>query len=96
MLSGRLKLDIYVRADGVVEHIDILEAMDVSGALRESVIPLLKNARFTPALKNGKSVNSIKTIEFDLMARDDPKKTTFSKIPGYLPKQDMYGNIILN
>ena len=95
-LSGSLKMNIYVLADGTVEKIDLLSTADVSGALREKLLPLLQMAKYSPAIKNGKPVNSIKTMEFDLAARPDPKTTSETTLAGFRPKLDGKGNIAPN
>ncbi len=95
-LSGSLKMSIYVRKDGTVERIDLLNIVDVSGELREKLLPLIYAAKFKPAAKRGEAVNSIKTMEFDLSARDDPKDTTLSTLAGFRPSLDAKGNIEKN
>ena len=95
-LSGSLKMELYVRADGKVDRIELLNVVDVSGALRETLLPLLQSAKFVPATKNGQSVNSIKVMEFDLAARIDPKTYTAVTLPGFRPKLDVKGNIAPN
>lgn len=95
-LSGSLKMSIYVREDGSVDRIELLNTVDVSGALREKLLPLLQMATYSPAVKNGKPVNSIKTMEFDLVARADPKTYTSKTLAGFRPKLDAKGNIAPN
>ena len=58
-LSGRLVLDISISEQGKVVNIDVVEASDVSGALRAHMLPLLKNAPYTPAYMDGRPVNEI-------------------------------------
>ena len=64
---------ISIFEQGKVVNIEVVEASDVSGALRAHMLPLLKNAPYTPAYKDGRPVNSIRRVEFVLgFVRDDP------------------------
>ena len=92
-LSGSLKMDIFVRKDGTVDRIELLNIVDVSGALRERLLPLISGSSYSPAMKNGLAVNSIKTMELDLAARVDLKTITTKTLAGYRPKLDAKGNI---
>lgn len=95
-LSGRLVLDISVSSTGEVVNIEVIEASDVSGALRAHMLPMLRSAPFTPAYKAGKAVNSVRRVEFTLgMVIDDPTLGFKASVPpGYRPKMDERGNIL--
>lgn len=97
-LSGRLVLDIAVSDLGKVVNIDVVEASDVSGALRAHMLPLLRDAPFSPAYKDGKPVNSVRRVEFTLgQVIDDPTLGFKSSVsPGFRPKMDERGNILKN
>ncbi len=95
-LSGRLVLDISVSELGKVVSIEVIEASDVSGALRAHMLPLLKEAPFSPAYKDGKPVNSVRRVEFTLgIVIDDPTLGFKSEVsPGFRPRMDERGNIL--
>ncbi len=95
-LSGRLVLDISVSELGKVVSIEVIEASDVSGALRAHMLPLLKEAPFSPAYKDGKPVNSVRRVEFTLgIVIDDPALGFKSAVsPGFRPRMDERGNIL--
>ena len=95
-LSGRLILDIAISDLGKVVNIDVVEAIDASGALRARMLPLLRDAPFAPAYKDGKPVNSVRRVEFTLgIVIDDPTKGFNSTIsPGFRPRMDERGNIL--
>jgi hypothetical protein len=95
-LSGRLVLDIAVSDLGKVVNIDVVEAIDASGALRARMLPLLRDAPFAPAYKDGKPVNSVRRVEFTLgIVIDDPTKGFNSAVsPGFRPRMDERGNIL--
>lgn len=95
-LSGRLVLDIAVSDLGKVVSIEVIEASDVSGALRAHMLPLLKNAPFTPAYKSGRAVNSVRRVEFTLgVVLDDPSLGFNSSVsPGFRPPMDARGNTL--
>ena len=94
-LSGRLVLDVAVSDIGKVVNIEVVEASDVSGALRAHMLPLLRDAPFTPAYKDGKPVNSVRRVEFTLgLVIDDPTLGFKSSVsPGFRPRMDERGNI---
>lgn len=95
-LSGRLVLDISVSEQGKVVNIEVIEASDVSGALRAHMLPLLKNAPYTPAYKDGRPVNSIRRVEFVLgFVSEDPTLGFNAAVsPGFRPRMDERGNIL--
>ena len=95
-LSGRLVLDISVSDRGKVISIEVVEASDASGALRAHMLPLLKEAPFSPAYKDGKPVNSVRRVEFTLgIVIDDPALGFKSEVsPGFRPRMDERGNIL--
>lgn len=97
-LSGRLVLDIAVSDLGKVVNIDVVDASDASGALRAYMLPLLREAPFTPAYKDGKPVNSVRRVEFTLgIVIDDPTLGFNSAVsPGFRPRMDARGNILKN
>ena len=93
-LSGRLVLDIAVSDLGKVVSVEVVEASDVSGALRAHMLPILRDAPFTPAYKSGKPVNSVRRVEFTLgIVLDDPSLGFKSSVsPGFRPPMDARGN----
>jgi outer membrane biosynthesis protein TonB len=97
-LSGRLVLDISISEYGKVVNIEVVEASDVSGALRAHMLPLLKNAPYTPAYKEGRPVNSIRRVEFVLgLVSEDPTLGFNAAVsPGFRPRMDERGNILRN
>ena len=94
-LSGRLVLDIAVSDQGKVVNIEVISATDASGALRAHMLPMLREAPFTPAYKDGRPVNSIRRVEFTLgIVLEDPTLGYKSSIaPGFWPLMDERGNI---
>ena len=97
-LSGRLVLDISISDGGKVVGIEVVEAMDVSGALRAYMLPLLRAAPFTPAFKEGRPVNSVRRVEFTLgIVIEEPKQKALSTVPpGFRPQMDARGNVLKN
>lgn len=97
-LSGRLILDIAISDLGKVVNIEVIEASDVTGALRAHMLPLLRGAPFSPAYKDGKPVNSVRRVEFTLgVVIDDPAvRFTATVPPGFRPQMDERGNILKN
>ncbi len=95
-LSGRLVLDIAVSDRGKVVNIDVVEATDASGALRAHMLPLLRDAPFSPAYKDGRPVNSVRRVEFTLgIVAGDPSLGFNAAVPpGFRPKLDERGNIL--
>ena len=95
-LSGRLVLDIAVSDQGKVVNIEVISASDASGALRARMLPMLREAPFTPAYKDGRPVNSIRRVEFTLgIVLEDPTLGYKSPIaPGFRPRMDERGNIL--
>lgn len=95
-LSGRLILDISVSDVGKVVDIEVIEAMDVSGALRAYMLPLLRAAPFTPAYREGRPVNSVRRVEFTLgIVVEEPKQKVLSTVPpGFRPQMDARGNVL--
>ncbi len=95
-LSGRLVLDIAVSDQGKVVNIEVISASDPSGALRARMLPMLREAPFTPAYKDGRPVNSIRRVEFTLgVVLEDPTLGYKSSIPpGFRPNMDERGNIL--
>ena len=95
-LSGRLVLDIAVSDRGKVVNIDVVEATDASGALRAHMLPLLRDAPFSPAYKDGRPVNSVRRVEFTLgIVAGDPSLGFNAPVPpGFRPKLDERGNIL--
>jgi len=95
-LSGRLVLDIAVSDQGKVVNIEVISASDPSGALRARMLPMLKEAPFTPAYKDGRPVNSIRRVEFTLgIVLEDPNLGYKSSIaPGFRPRMDERGNVL--
>jgi hypothetical protein len=94
-LSGRLVLDIAVTDQGKVVNIDVISASDPSGALRERMLPMLMQAPFTPAYKDGRPVNSIRRVEFTLgIVVEVPDLNAKPGVaPGFRPRMDERGNI---
>lgn len=97
-LSGRLVLDIAISDLGKVVNIEVVEASDASGALRARMLPLLREAPFSPAYKDGKPVNSVRRVEFTLgIVTGDPALGFNSSVsPGFRPRMDERGNILKN
>ena len=95
-LSGHLVLDIAISNVGKVVNIEVVEASDVSGALRARMLPLLKDAPFSPAYKDGIAVNSVRRVEFTLgLVLGDPSFGFNSPVsPGFRPRMDARGNIL--
>ena len=95
-LSGRLVLELAISDKGKIVNIEVVEATDASGALRAHLLPLLRDAPYTPAYKAGKPVNSVRKVEFVLgVVTGDPTMGFNSSVsPGFRPKMDERGNIL--
>ena len=64
---GKLRLDIYIDADGVVDHVDAHESL-VPQALRDEALRVFSQARWEPGRLWGIRVKSVKRVEVDLEA----------------------------
>ena len=71
-------------------------ALNTNGALRARMLPMLREAPFTPAYKDGRPVNSIRRVEIKLgIVLEDPTLGYKSPIaPGFRPRMDERGNIL--
>ena len=61
-LSGKVRLQLKLEADGRVMDIEIVEA-DPPGVFNESAVKAFRDARFTPAQKGGRPVRALVLIE---------------------------------
>lgn len=61
-LSGKLRLQLKLEADGRVSDIDVVSATP-PGVFEESAIKAFRDARFSPAQKNGHPVRALVVIE---------------------------------
>ncbi|MFH1817137.1 MAG: TonB family protein [Pseudomonadota bacterium] len=61
-LSGTLRLQLKLEADGRVSDIDVVSA-NPPGLFEESAIKAFRDARFAPAQKNGRPVRALVVIE---------------------------------
>jgi hypothetical protein len=62
---GRILLDVYIDADGVVDHVDAREST-VPQAMRDEAVRAFSEVRWEPGRKWGIRVKSVKRIEVDL------------------------------
>ena len=62
---GKLRLDVYIDADGTVNHVEIGEST-VPPETREAAIRAFSQARWEPGRKWGIRVKSVKRVEVDL------------------------------
>jgi hypothetical protein len=67
---GKLRLDVYIGADGVVDRVDASQST-VPLKLRDDAIRAFSTAGWEPGRKWGVRVKSVKHIEVDLL----PPKT---------------------
>jgi protein TonB len=61
-LSGKVRLQLKLEADGRVTDIDVVSATP-PGVFEESAIKAFRDARFSPAQKNGRPVRALVLIE---------------------------------
>jgi protein TonB len=61
-VSGKLRLQLKLQADGRVSDIEVLSATP-PGVFNESALQAFRDARFSPAQKNGRPVRSLVQIE---------------------------------
>ena len=61
-LSGKLRLQLKLEADGRVTDVDVVSATP-PGVFEESAIKAFRDARFAPAQKNGRPVRALVVIE---------------------------------
>ena len=61
-VSGTLRLQLKLEADGRVSDIDVVSA-NPPGLFEESAIKAFRDARFVPAQKNGRPVRALVVIE---------------------------------
>ena len=64
---GKLRLDVYIDAEGKVDHVDALDST-VPFVLRDEAIRAFSQARWEPGRKWGVRVKSVKRVEVDLVA----------------------------
>lgn len=64
---GKLRLDVYIDAEGKVDHVDMLDST-VPFDLRDEAIRAFSGARWEPGRKWGVRVKSVKRVEVDLAA----------------------------
>jgi len=62
---GKMRLDIYIDADGTVNHVEVGEST-VPPEVREAAIRAFSGARWEPGRKWGIRVRSVKRVEVDL------------------------------
>jgi hypothetical protein len=62
---GKLRLDIFIDADGVVDHVDAGQST-VPPGLREDAIHAFSTVRWEPGRIWGVRVKSVKHVEVDL------------------------------
>ena len=62
---GKLQLDVYIDADGVVDHVDAHESL-VPQKFRDEAVRAFSQARWEPGRKWGIRVKSVKRVEVDL------------------------------
>ena len=61
-VSGKLRLQLKLQADGRVSDIEVLSATP-PGVFEESALQAFREARFSPAQKNGRPVRALVQIE---------------------------------
>jgi hypothetical protein len=61
---GKLQLDLYIDADGTVEHVDAGEST-LPARFRDEAVKAFSQARWEPGRKWGVKVPSVKTVEVD-------------------------------
>ena len=61
-LSGKLRLQLKLEADGRVSDVDVVSATP-PGVFEDSAIQAFRDARFAPAQKNGQPVRALVLIE---------------------------------
>lgn len=61
---GKLRMDVYIAADGVVEHIDT-DRSTVPASFREEAVRAFSDVRWEPGRKWGVKVPSVKVVEVD-------------------------------
>jgi hypothetical protein len=62
---GKLRLDVYIREDGKVDHVDVLDST-IPLDLKAEAIRAFTEAAWEPGRKWGVRVKSVKRIEVDL------------------------------
>jgi TonB family protein len=73
-LSGSVRLQLYIEADGRVSRVEILRA-DPPGYFEESAMRAFGAARFSPGMKDGKPVAAQMTLEVSFDAPPPPPAT---------------------
>jgi protein TonB len=63
-LSGRVRLQLKLEADGRVSDVDVVSATP-PGRFEESAVRAFRDARFAPAQKNGRPVRALVLIEVE-------------------------------
>jgi protein TonB len=76
-LSGSVRLQLYIEADGRVSRVEILRA-DPPGYFEESAMRAFGAARFSPGMKDGRPVAAQMTLEVDF---DAPPPTPATRTP---------------
>jgi TonB family protein len=76
-LSGSVRLQLYIEADGRVSRVEILRA-DPPGYFEESTMRAFGAARFSPGMKDGKPVAAQMTLEVSF---DAPPPTPAARTP---------------
>ncbi len=65
--AGTLVMDVFIDKEGRVEAVKLLDAT-VPAAYRDIALRAFRGARFGPALRQGRPVNSVKRIEVRFVA----------------------------
>jgi protein TonB len=76
-LSGSVRLQLYIEADGRVSRVEILRA-DPPGYFEESAMRAFGAARFSPGMKDGRPVAAQMTLEVSF---DAPPPTPAARTP---------------
>ncbi len=61
-LSGRVRLQLKLQADGRVSDVEVLDASP-PGMFEDSAVKAFRDARFVPAQRNGRPVRALVQIE---------------------------------
>lgn len=64
---GKLKLRIYIRGSGVVDHIDVVQSTLPASAM-EHAVKAFAETRWEPGMKAGRGRRSVKVVEVDFEA----------------------------
>ncbi len=94
-LAGSVTLDVAVNSGGDIDRIEVVSAKGDDGRFQAKITEWLRDKRFNPARKAGKSVDSFFRFELNLAKVDRPfEDVRAGPVPGHLQKLDAQGNPI--